>query len=197
MIFLRKSSPKILLSKEFDFRGKIMISTTGFSQLVSSPLSRFYGAFETMDRLQFPTRASSLKKYGVDETTIAELTKLAGSAKREAYIVATFILLGYKGRHLCAEGELNKWIKRKGVITPKLEERLRVLFNEYAERDAWNCQYFALNSRVFSTASSACEEGGTHHVDLAGCSTEAQGKFIPPARRPKDQHLSFLSLSAA
>ena len=174
-----------------------MIATIGFSQLVASPLSRFYGAFETLDRLQFPTRASSLKKYGVDEKTIADLTKLAGSLKREPYIVASFILLAYEGRHLCAKDDLNRWIKRKGIITPQVEESLRTLFNEYVERDSWNCKYLSFNSRVFNTASSAREESGTHCVDLAGSSSEAQGKFIPSARRPKNQHLGFLSFSAA
>ena len=174
-----------------------MIATIGFSQLVASPLSRFFGAFETLDRLQFPTRASSLKKYGVDEKTIDGLTKLAGSLKREPYVVASFILLAYEGRHLCAKDELNKWIERKGVITPKIEESLRVLFNEYAGRDAWNCQYFAMNSRAFNTVSSAREEGGAHQVDFAGRGAEAQGEFIPPARRPKNQQLGFLCLSAA
>ncbi len=174
-----------------------MIPTTGFSQLVASPLSRFFGAFETLDRLQFPTRASSLKKYGVDDKAISELTKLAGSEKMEPYFVASFILLAYEGRHLCAKDGLNKWIERKGVITPKIEESLRTLFNEYAERDAWNCQYFAMNSRVFNTVSSACEESRAHQIDFASRGSEAQGKFVPSARRPKNQQLGFLCLSAA
>ncbi len=170
-----------------------MIKTVGFRQLVSSPFSRFIGEFETTDRVQLPTRAHSLIRYGLNPAIAEKLEDLADDVAEEARLVATFILVAYEGRELASRAELERWIERKGGIDEKKERKISNLFIEFAESDVWNSKDFSLGYALELLS----VKGRAHEVNLAGHRTKRTGDFVPVVNRAQDGHQSFLCFSRA
>ncbi len=170
-----------------------MIKTVGFRQLVSSPLSRFIGEFESTDRIQLPTRARSLVRYGLNPQIAEELEDLADDVAEEARLVAGFILVAYEGRELASRADLERWIDRKGGISEQKEKKIFNLFIEFARGDVWNSKDFSLGYALELLR----VKGRAHEVNFAGHRTKRTGDFVPVVDRSQDGHQSFLCLSRA
>lgn len=170
-----------------------MIKTVGFRQLVFSPFSRFIAEFESTDRIQLPTRARSLIRYGLNPRIAEKLEDLADDVAEEARLVATFILVAYEGRDLASREDLERWIERKGGVMENKVQKISNLFIEFAQSDVWNTKDFSLGYALELLR----VKGGSHEVDLSGHRTKRTGDFVPVTNRTQDGHQSFLCFSRA
>ena len=170
-----------------------MIKTVGFRQLVSSPLSRFMSEFETTDRVQIPTRARSLVRYGLNLESAEQIENMAIDVTEEARLVATFILIAYKDKGLAAREELIRWIERKGGVSDRKQEKLLKLFIEFARHDVWNSQDFSTGE----TSDVLSKKSWTHQINLAGHRIKGTSNIIPIMNGSHNTQQNFLCFSCA